>query len=550
VLFIKIHQSIFNLKTNFVLLTFIIIAVSLLVTDFLINENITTRTYEHLYRKASDVAHIIAKSPVVIDGLSAQGDAKKIQAFTESIADINDIRFVVVMNMNRIRQSHPDAMEIGTFYDNPDANNAFSGLEQTSRSVGSLGESLRVFVPVYGDSGEQIGVVLVGILLDEAELDILASQTPIVFGSLCGLFIGIIGAVFLARHIKKSTFGLEPFAVARLLEERNAILAAIREGAFAIDKDARIRTINATAIKLFAEAGISTDAIGQNVEDFMPNTRMHKVLKSGIAELDQEQNLNGLTILTNRIPVYVDNEIVGVVATFRDKSELQKLAEKVMDISTYAEALRAQTHEFMNKLHVILGMIQLQCYDQLQEYIRQIAYKYQFETGSIIKTIKDPVLAGFLLGKLSWAHEAGVEMTLTEDSAVPDPIDAAMVHDIITILGNLLNNAVEAVEESAVKNIQLKIAQGDTIQIEIHDTGKGMDPSMATAIYENGYSTKKNNSGIGLYQARQSLNRLQGTITFVSAIGQGTTFYVRLFWGIYSIMPLKPLKNLPLKIYS
>ena len=525
---IKIHQSIFNLKNNFVLLTFIIIAVSLLVTDFLINEDITTRTYEHLYRKATDVAHIIAKSPVVIDGLSARGDAKKIQDFTEIIADINDIRFVVVMNMDRVRQSHPDPMEIGTYYDNPDANTAFSGQEQSARSVGSLGESLRVFVPVYADSGEQIGVVLVGIMLDEAELDISASQTPLIWGSLCGLLIGIIGAIFLARHIKKSTFGLEPFAIARLLEERNAILAAIREGAFAIDKDARIRTINATAIKLFADAGISTDAIGQKVEEFMPNTRMHKVLKSGIAELDQEQNLNGLTILTNRIPVYVDNEIVGVVATFRDKSELQKLAEKVMDISTYADALRAQTHEFMNKLHVVLGMIQLQCYDQLQDYIRQIAYKYQFETGSIIKTIKDPVLAGFLLGKLSWAHEAGVEMTLTEDSAVPDAIDAAIVHDIITILGNLLNNAVEAVEESAVKNIQLKIVQGDTIQIEIHDTGKGIDSSMAKNIYENGYSTKKNNSGIGLYQARQSLNRLQGTITFVSAIGQGTTFYVRL----------------------
>jgi len=528
-IFIKTAKKIFSLEHNFVLLTFIIISVSLLITDFLISSKVHENTYQHLYIKADDIAHMVADSPIVIDGLSGKEPPEKIQQFADNISEIDEIRFVVVLGMDGKRYSHPDEAMIDTYYDNTDGEEAFQGKEISSVSKGSLGESMRKFIPVYNKNNEQIGVVLVGIMLDTAEDNATENKLPILYGSICGLLTGLIFAGFMAKHIKKSTFGLEPFAVARLLEERNAILTAIREGSFAIDKDARIQTINPAARSLFAEAGIKGDGIGEKVDDFVPNSRMVQVLESGIAELDQEQDLNGLTILTNRVPIYVNNEIVGVVATFRDKSELQKLAEKLMDVSTYAEALRAQTHEFMNKMHVVLGMIQLQCYDQLQEYIRQIAYKYQSETGAIIKNIKDPVLAGFLLGKLSWAHEAGVEMKLSETSFLPNTIDASILHDVITILGSLLNNAVEAVENSSVKKVELSISQADgNLQIIVSDTGSGIPKENDLLIYQNAYSTKSKNRGIGLYQTKQLLSKYHGNITFSSQTDKGTTFYVNM----------------------
>lgn len=527
--FIKTAKNFFSLEHNFVLLTFIIISVSLLITDFLISSKVHENTYQHLYVKADDIAHMVADSPIVIDGLSGNIPPEKIQQFADNISEIDEIRFVVVLGMDGKRYSHPDTAMIDTYYDNTDADDAFHGKEISSVSKGSLGESMRKFIPIYNKNHEQIGVVLVGIMLDTAEGNATENKLPILYGSICGLLTGLIFAGFMAKHIKKSTFGLEPFAVARLLEERNAILTAIREGSFAIDKDTRIQTINPAARRLFAEAGIKGDGIGEKVDDFVPNTRMVQVLESGIAELDQEQDLNGITILTNRVPIYVNNEIVGVVATFRDKSELQKLAEKLMDVSTYAEALRAQTHEFMNKMHVVLGMIQLQCYDQLQEYIRQIAYKYQSETGAIIKNIKDPVLAGFLLGKLSWAHEAGVEMKLTENCFLPSMLAAPIIHDVITILGSLLNNAVESVENSENKKVEFEISQtDDQLKIMVNDTGTGIAQENNLQIYQNAYSTKNKNRGIGLYQTKQILNRYKGTITFTSELNQGTTFYVNM----------------------
>jgi CitB family two-component system sensor histidine kinase MalK len=205
------------------------------------------------------------------------------------------------------------------------------------------------------------------------------------------------------------------------------------------------------------------------------------------------------------------------------------LAEKLVDIKIYAEALRSQTHEFMNKLHVVIGMIHMEYYDELKDYVMKIAHQYQVEVGSVVRKIKDPVVAGFLLGKLSWAREVGVEMDLAEDCFLPDMSDSDMVTELITIIGNLLDNAVDAVKESTVKSINVKIIQNcGVLKIEVSDTGRGIPKDQYEAIFKNGYSTKGENRGVGLYIMKRSLERLKGEITLVSEIDKGTTFYISL----------------------
>jgi len=512
-----------------VILTFIVITVSLLVTDFFISDNVGEATYKQLNTKAIEIAGVVANTPLIIEGLNEQKNQNEIQPFVEKIRGISGVRFITVMDMNRMRKSHPDPKMIGTYYANHDADLAFTGSEQTSIDYGSLGKSLRAFSPVYTADGKQVGVVLVGIMLDEVAATVMQSRYSVLFGSVCGLLVGMLGAWLLARKIKKVTFGMEPFVIAKMLEERNAILASVREGIFAVDSDSRITVVNTEALRLFHKAGISEDAVGKNVEDFVPNTRMQNVLETGEAELDQDQELEGVTLLTNRVPVLVNGEIVGVVATFRDKTEVRKMAEKLVDIKIYAEALRSQTHEFMNKLHVVIGMIHMEYYDELKDYVMKIAHQYQLEVGSVVRKIKDPVVAGFLLGKLSWAREVGVEMELSEECCLPDLSDSDMVTELITIIGNLLDNAVDAVQESTIKSINVKIIQScGVLKIEVSDTGKGIPKDQYEVIFKNGYSTKGENRGVGLYIMKRSIVRLKGEITFVSKIGQGTTFYVSL----------------------
>ncbi|MFA6850657.1 MAG: hypothetical protein WCS30_09925, partial [Selenomonadaceae bacterium] len=209
------------------MLTFIVIAVSLIVTDFLISNKITEITYTNLQTKVIDVANIVASTPTVIDGLDGRGDQRNLENFAQKISAGSGVRFVTIMDMNKTRKSHPDIDKIGTHYENYDADEAFRGIAKTSIDNGSLGRSLRAFAPVYTADGKQVGVVLVGVMLDEVTSAVAKARSNVIFGSICGLLIGIIGAVFLANHIKKFTFGMEPLAVAKLLEERNAILSSI-----------------------------------------------------------------------------------------------------------------------------------------------------------------------------------------------------------------------------------------------------------------------------------------------------------------------------------
>ena len=522
----------FSLQTKIAVFACIVVILALLVVDIMINDNIAHHARQSASEEAIEIARIVANTPIVIDGLSGNKNEENIQIFTKKVLGVSEVRFITVMNMNRIRKSHPNPALIGTYYEEDDVNPVLEGKENTSVNRGSLGVSLRAFSPIFSEDGQQVGVVLVGVLIESVQEAIDNSRSGIYIAVGVGLLVGILGSLLLAQNIKKSMFGLEPFAIAKMFEERSAMLQTVREGILAVDKESRITIVNEEARRLFRQAGIVGDPIGEKVDTYVPNTRLQVLLLQGKAELDQEQDLNGITILANRIPIIVNDEIVGAIATFRDKTEMRQLAEKLTGVQLYAEALRSQTHEFMNKLHVIIGMVRMGYYERLNSYVNQIANQYQVEVGYVVKEIQDPVLAGFLLGKLSLAREQGAEMILSEDSFVPEPAKPEMVHEIITILGNLINNALEAVEQSAIKRINLDIAyDSDMLTIVVCDTGEGISEEVQKNIFTQGYSTKGDDRGLGLCLIERSLLRLGGTISVTSVVGQGTTFQVTMpYW--------------------
>ena len=155
---------------------------------------------------------------------------------------------------------------------------------------------------------------------------------------------------------------------------------------------------------VYLKSGLEEDFIGKDVELYMPNSRIKRSIANGEVQLNEEQNIYGITIVTNRVPLYVKGEIVGAIATFRDKTEIRKLAEELTGIRLYAEALRAQSHEFMNKMHVVLGLTHMKQYEELQKYISGMVSEHQYEIGGVMKRIKVQYLL-VLLGKLSYARE-------------------------------------------------------------------------------------------------------------------------------------------------
>ena len=472
------------------------------------------QTREALIEKVEMLSKVASEAEVVVEGLQGKRHPGAVQAFADKLRERTQVDYVVVLDMNRIRLSHPIPSKIGAQFVGGDDADVYRGLSYTSVAKGTLGLSLRAFTPVLNpDDGRQIGAVAVGVLVTGLDHTVVSVRKRMALGVLIGFAGGILGAMFVASRIKKILLGMEPAEIATMLQQRNALLHSVREGIVAIDRRRVITIVNEEASRLFNLAGVHGDLVGQNLEEVLPGSVMRQVLENGQPEFDRESDINGLHILTSCIPVLVGGEITGVVATFRDKTEFSQLAEQLTGVRLYADALRAQTHEFMNKLHVILGLIRLGEHESLKKYIIGITGRLDNEVGFVIQRIKDPVVAGFLLARFASAREQNITMRLDEESSVPRCPSEAAAHDIVTILGNLLENAFEAIGESSVREIFVSLRhEGDLLHIAIEDSGPGLAPETLDHIFKRGFSTKGENHGYGLWQAARSVESRGGRL--------------------------------------
>ncbi|WP_286155050.1 DcuS/MalK family sensor histidine kinase [Bacillus sp. FJAT-27264] len=524
------RKRINSMVTTIAIMVSAVVFLVLIELYIIFSNHILPQTREALEGKALSIAHTVALTPLVYKGLE-EGVSKDIQAYTGRISRRNDSLFVVVMDMNSIRYSHPNPGLIGQPFVGGGQGLAMKGEDSISVGWGTMGKSLRAFVPVYNDKGHQVGVVVVGFSMKRVHDIIKKNEWTIILILLSGALIGTLGAIVLGKRIKKMMFGMEPSEISRLLEERSAMLQSAREGIIAIDAKARITLINVEAERLLAAAGITGKALESYIDDYWPALRLDKVLNSGDVKLDEEIDLNGISLLANSLPIRVGGEIVGAIVTFRDMTEITQLAAQLSGISVYADALRAGAHEFMNKLHVILGMTHMGMYDELQQYISGTVSNYQSEIGSITRAIKDPVMAGFLLGKLSRAREDGINLVLEEDSYLPESAQVEVTHELITIAGNLLDNAMDALSDMTSEDNEIRLAfhydEGRLI-CRVKDNGPGIPEALQKNIYTQGFSTKGENRGMGLYLVRRSVNKLNGHLQLLPGHGPGTVFVVNV----------------------
>ncbi len=521
-----------KLRPLIILLVCLVVLLSLLITDILISQHVTKTIKEDQEEKAKIIARIVAKDDTVRQGLMSKEKAPAIQSYTADVLETAGVLFIVVMDMEGIRKSHPNEENIGLPFEGGDELAVLAGEESTSISKGTMTTSLRTFTPVYDDQGNQIGAVAVGISLDKMEESVLASHGKLLIGSLLGLITGIIGAILIAAYIKRTMYGLEPFAIAKILQERDTMLQSVHEGIIAVDKDAKIVLVNKSALAIFKKAGLKGNPVGMKVNEYMPSSRLDSVLSSGTPELDEELVINGLSCLVNRVPLQVDGQVVGAISTFRDKTEVDILAEQLTGVKSYAEALRAQSHEFMNKLQVILGMVRLKNYDELTGFINETVQNRHKEIGVVTTNIENPVLSGFILGKLSYARESGVELSINTETKIPDTAPSDTIHELITILGNLIDNGIEAVKNRDRKKVTVTLSTNeDNLSLIVEDTGMGISDMVLKHIFSKGYSTKGPNRGYGLFLLRKSVDKLGGTVVVDTFHNKGTTFQINIPYG-------------------
>jgi two-component system, CitB family, sensor kinase len=482
--------------------------------------------------KALSVAQSISNMPEIQKAFSHSNPSAVIQPLAEKIRKQVGAEFIVIGDRNEIRYSHPDPNRLGQKMVGGDNDRVFKGESVISESIGTLGPSLRGKAPIVSD-GKVIGVVSVGYLQTDIEKEVAKIRRKIFIATMIILLGGLLAALLISLNIKRAIFGLEPKEIAWMYQEKHAILESIHEGIIAIDTNGRITVVNETAHEIL---NVPNEVLlrGKRIEDVIENTHLYEVVNTGLAEYDREFTVFGEVFLVNRIPIFnKKGEVIGAVASFRNKSKLSNLMQELSHVKAYAEGLRAQTHEYSNRLYTLLGLIQLGSYKEAIDFISREVDVAQGFISFLMKEIPDPIIAGFILGKVSLASELKINFTIDRESSFKD-VSAEISRDmLVTIIGNLVNNAFEAVRENekVEKRVTLFLTDlGKELIIEIEDNGKGIDTSLSEQIFQNGFSTKngQSNAGIGLSLVKEAIRGLGGDITFSTNEGEGTIFTVAI----------------------
>ncbi|WP_211881690.1 Spo0B domain-containing protein [Pseudarthrobacter albicanus] len=428
-------------------------------------DRISNQTLEHQYRlRALGIATTVAQMPDVAAALQAGDPSRSIQAMATTVQSKAHPDYVVVSDRNGIRYSHPNPDLIGKALQEPVA--VLDGQNHVGTDPGSLGPSANAKAPIRAADGSVIGQVSVGILetTEGHQIWLIAGYSAVV------LLVSAFGSLLLARRIKRVTFDLEPAEIASLLQDREALLHGIREAMIGVDDDGRVTVINTEARRLLHLEG---RVLGERLEDLLPAGRLLSLLTGEVAGTDQVVITEDALLVANRMTVTLGGRSIGAVVTLRDRTEVEGLIRDLRAVQGLMKALRAQEHEYANRLHVVDGLLEMGDVDQARRFVSGISDASRSLGEGLRSRVEPPELAALLLAKITIAAEQDVHVTVTDDSQLRQPF--LDTQSLLTITGNLLDNAVDAVSgQTTPRLVTLQLDDSSGIFISVTDNGPGV----------------------------------------------------------------------------
>ncbi|MGB4440149.1 MAG: sensor histidine kinase, partial [Sedimentibacter sp.] len=475
-----------------------------------------------------DIANYAAEDKQVKDALAEKDDILKsnLNEHIEKVRLKTKVDFIVIFDMNRIRLTHPNEENIGLkFVGGDETRVLIKGEEYISEAKGTLGISIRAFVPIFKD-GKQIGAVCVGTTINEINKETKRKMEQFLPFIVIGFTLGIYCAFVLSTIIKDEILGLEPKEITLMFKEKDAILENVKEGIITLNEKGNLIQYNKEAARILR---LTDKDMGKNTAEIVANNKAFEAIDSGkdIEALEVKVR-PGVTILCKYNTLKNDkNKVIGRVVNFRDLTEVKEMAEELTGIKKMAWSLRAQNHEFMNKLHTISGLIQLEEYDEAIKYISKTASSRDVITEVTTSKIKNASIAALLLAKYYKAEELRIKLEIDSQSNLTGLPKLLSEEDLGSVIGNLIENSFDAVNVDGTGKISFKINENDgNLIIELKDNGPGIPVELREKIYEPRFTTKSGQRGYGMNIVKNIVDNANGEI--ILSVKNGTSWYVKI----------------------
>ncbi|BDC92518.1 sensor histidine kinase [Treponema bryantii] len=449
-------------------------------------------------------------------------------------AELADVDVISIVDTENIRVYHTNHNLMGTEYDgtHPDFTTHKKGF-YTESDIGPSGPQRRTYSAIYDEKGNYIGFIMAIML--KTSIRSFTYKIVLLFLSVtvAAIIIEIAICRAFSRKLKRRLLGYEPDTFSSMFRIRENILESTYDGIIAVDSENNVQFSNKAADKMLG--CVDDEKITHIKQQVFAEKYLSEVLKNGTAEFGiQQETENGTALLMDCVPVMEDGILSGAVALLHDRTEYTKLMEELSGTKYLVDSMRANNHDFTNKLHVILGLIQIGEYDKAVSYIENISIIQRETLSTVMHAVDNASFAALLIGKIARASECNVRFVLKEGIRFKSSDIAVPSEALVTIAGNLIDNALDAMNMKLTDlNRQRELEFGvftkpGELLITVRDTGCGIPDEIRDRIFEKGFSTKGTGRGVGMYHTKQLVESLGGTISFESEKDIGTSFMVLL----------------------
>ncbi|MFS0560624.1 sensor histidine kinase [Terribacillus sp. 179-K 1B1 HS] len=520
----KLLRFRFGLLGQIVLLVTILLLVSLLFVSALFVRKVDEIVEEDAGSTAMAVAKLAAKDETILEHLEERDNDDIIQEESLKIQHNSGADYVVIADTEGIRISHPEPERIGKPTKTSNEPVLEEGQEVIYEGYGISGYAIKAKTPIKNEAGDIIGVASVGFLKQNLNDQIVSYLQEVIVWFLLIFALGLVGAYLVAKRVKKLIFGLEPEEISFLFKEKETTLASIKDATIAIDRKGHITSINRRAKEIFKRKSVLEDAIDQTNLQSLYQT----VLEDGQGRYNKYTFVAGDIYIVDASPIKEAEETLGVVFTLRPETEVIDVSDTIAKMKQQADQMRASNHEFLNKLNTLYGLIRLQEYDKALVLISEEVEEQQSVVNLLMTNIKEPLIAACLLGKFNRAKELKVSLIIDENSSLNIDLRPEATEKIVTIVGNILENALEAASKYQGTEGKVFVSftdLGGEVIFDMEDNGKQLSDKEKQAVLIDGYSTKKETSeehGIGLTIVQAALKKLDGDLYYGDSEAGGT----------------------------